>query len=314
MAIIKALMNEQRIKELKSEYVRDLFAVPSLESCKMIAINDEILRNGGDYRNIEHEKLSYKCNLKGLSQIYKYVDLDGFTKLLQRGFLFKEPSQWEDPYEKLFYRTSEKKYEGVSQEHFPPLYACCAAANIEESVSAWKMYIKGGGMSSKCVRLTIDMHSFLELMNVYAKYHQCHAYYGAVTYINKEEDIDMFYDGAKNRYLRFGGFGINNYLSLMLVKRPAFSPEKEIRFFISQDNGSLSNDGFVNVGGTPCLNTIVRRVVLDPWCSDADVMYVKSICDEASLSCDILRCNLLKKDFPKDNVFSTNNIGNPWKS
>ena len=47
MALIKAKIDKQRINELKVEYVRDLFEIPSLDLCKMIAIDDCKLRNGG---------------------------------------------------------------------------------------------------------------------------------------------------------------------------------------------------------------------------------------------------------------------------
>lgn len=312
MTIIKAKMDEQRIVELKKEYVRDLFEIPSFKSCRMIAIDDSKLRNGGDFRNIEHEKLAYKSNLEKLFRVYKYVDFEGFTKLLKNGFLFKEPCLWEDPYEKHFYRTSSDKYQGVSDKEFPALYSCCTTSNKEEPASAWKMYVKNGGLASKCVKITIDLMPFLELLNTFSKYHDCTTYYGAATYIYNKDDIDSFYTGRKNKYLRFDNFSLTNYLSLMLVKRPPFNTEKEIRFFIAPNHDSLSKNGFINIGGTPSLNRIIKRVVLDPWCGEPDLLYIKSICSNVGLDCDIHINNLLEMSEVKDITYLVESIPNPW--
>jgi hypothetical protein len=314
MALIKAKMDEQRINELKVEYVRDLFEIPSLDLCKMIAIDDGKLRNGGDFRNVDHENLAYQSHLKKLFRVYKYVDFEGFTKLLKDGFLFKEPRLWEDPYEKLFYRTTSEKYHGVPDKDFPVLYSCCTTSNKEEPASAWKMYVKNGGLASKCVKLTIDIIPFLELLNTFSKYHNCTTYYGAATYLYNKDDIDTFYTGRKNKYLRFGSFSLANYLSLMLIKRPPFNTEKEIRFFIAPNSGSLSKDGFINVGGTPTLNRIIKRVVLDPWCEEADLLYIRSICSNIGLDCDIHINNLLDGNEVKYFTYSIENIPNPWEN
>lgn len=308
-------MKKQRIEELKVECIRELLDVPNYSHCKLLVRNDEKLWNHGDYRLGRHEKLTYKSYAFDLTVFYKYMNFKSFLLFLQRGFYFVEPCRWPDKYESKFYRRSEggviDKYPDANYEDAPYLYACCMSAS-KETESAWKMYRGDKLLEQKCVKLIINRNAFFDLLNTYATFNDSQVYCGAVTYAYRDYEIDSFYSGEKNRYIWFGDFSLLNYLSLLLVKRPAFMTEDEIRFFIVPNNNKMGDEGRINVGYSTTMNSIIKGVILDPWCNEDDVKYINFICESNGLTCTVDKSHLFDDINTSESVFSINNIKNPW--
>lgn len=314
MAIFKSKMNEQRIPELRTECIRELLDIPNHERCKILVRNDEKLRNNGDYRFIEHEKMTYKSHALDLKVLYKYMNYKSFLLFLRHGFFFVEPYLWQDTYESKFYRRSKSgidKYPDASYLDAPYLYACCMSAS-KETESAWKMYRGEKLLEQKCIKLTINFNAFLGLLNEYAEINNCKVYIGAVTYEYTDYDIDSFYSEEKNRYLWFYDFSVLNYLSLLLVKRPAFLTENEIRFFIVPNNTKTDKMNSLTIGSTPTIDSIVTGVMLDPWSEDEDIHYIKELCNYHGLKCAVKKSRLFEYTDTNESTFSFSNITNPW--
>lgn len=316
MAIFKAKMEIQRIRELRTECIRELLDVPNYEQCKMLVRNDDKLRNNGDYRFQEHEKLTYKSNALDLKVLYKYMNFKSFILFLRYGFYFVEPYKWQDTYESKYYRRNKSgtdKYPDADYADAPYLYAYCMSAS-KETESAWKMYRGKSLLEQKCIKLTINYNALLGLLNDYAEINDCKVYGGAVTYAYPDYDIDSFYSGEKNRYLWFYDFSVLNYLSLLLVKRPAFLTENEIRFFIVPNSIKMENVDSLNIGNISNLNSIVTGVMLDPWSEDEDVHYIKEICNYYGLKCTVKKSRLFDDIDTKESIFTFGNIVNPWNN
>jgi len=288
MSLIVTQMSPRRKLRIRKDCIRDIVPIVDYSNCYGL-VRDNSTNDKGDFEY--EEPLTYRTGFS-LKAIYKYIDIEGFIKLLKTGILFKEPSLWNDPYEKLFYNA---KYIDIdSTPH--PIYACCFTAG-EETEASWKQYVGSSGLNARCVRIKLDLNRLLLHLDKFAEDHQCKVYIGAVTYRVTEQDIELLLeDGTKLNSFWMTKFSLNTYLSLMLLKRPAYYNEKEVRILVVPKYGdSVGVNGKVFVETSMKWCELVKEVMLDPDCSDEEVKFLKWVCSQNGIVCPVIKSTLNEK-------------------
>lgn len=254
-------------------------------------------------------------NLPYGNNLYKYMDLESallcLEKRIQNGIIVKnpnirfvEPTSWDDQYEGRFYNACYKTDDGkgnlidVDPAVTPFLYACCFSSK-RENEAAWVLYSHNRtGLASRCVEFTLNRMKLREELVINQE--NCSLYIGSVKYLNKEA-IDSIHqqtigkDGHPNKdYDKyFNPFSKECYLNLLLLKRPAFEHEKEVRIFIVPNDeirnpkarrredgkfppGVKPNSRYVNIDWVE----VIDEVRIDKNCTDFEVSLLQNSLDE----------------------------------
>lgn len=290
MSLITAKMSAQRQLRIRKDCIRTIEPIKGFSSCFCI-VRDNSEYDKGDFEL--EEPYTYKTGFS-FKTMYKYVGFEGFLKTLKTGLLFKEPSLWPDPYESLFYNAKYYNIDNHSTPH--PMYACCFTIG-EETEASWKQYVGGSGLNARCVRIKLDFNRLLLYLDKFAEDHQCKVYIGAVTYRVTEQDIELLLeDGTKLNSFWMSKFSLNTYLSLILLKRPAYYNEKEVRILIVPKYGdSVGLNGKLFVETSMKWYELVKEVMLAPDCSDEEVKFLKWVCSQNGILCPVIKSTLNEK-------------------
>lgn len=167
------------------------------------------------------------------------MDLETAEKCLENGTIrFIEPKSWKDPYEKLFYCANYKKELGW-KKNMPTLLATCITPTTS-CEAAWKVYTygKAEGKKGLCTQFVFDFEALRKelLANIPSGFKM---YEGEVTY-RQTSTIKKLRTKKTDLFKRFfsSELNIETSLSLMLIKRPAYRYENEIRLFLYTENES----------------------------------------------------------------------------
>ena len=133
------------------------------------------------------------------------------------------------------------KFDNPKYEQRKMRCACFTNERYWGEEAGWKSY--GFDTSGKVVRLKIKLESFLKELDTFAAKTRAKIYIGKAMYDFTVKEINHIHESHSPYYKVFfpENFRDENYLSLMLLKRKAFSYEKEIRIFIYYDNVEVSN-------------------------------------------------------------------------
>ena len=202
-------------------------------------------------------------NLKGKA-VYKYMPIETALLCLRYNSIrFSIPTKWDDPFEKYFYTAN---YGNVMpyQKFDTRLYACCLTHN-RDCEAAWEMYSKNPD-NNPCVQFKIYPGQFRRFAEKYVREKGVDLYEGNVSYkLNDSEILHIYQKSNKNYSYVFADFCLEKYLNLMLLKRPFYSYEGEVRYFIHGEKLSFDNDYLdVIIPWSLCLYS----VKLPPNCSD----------------------------------------------
>ncbi len=235
--------------------------------------------------------------------LYKYMTISSFKKCIsfplkkkEETILFCEPSCWPDQFEQRFYLADysdvnlqeEVQVESVT----PKVYACCFTYN-SDSDAAWKVYSnKDLGAEGLCVKIKINRSKLSQELSIYAK-ENFKLYEGPVNYNLSEFDIFHLHEKIlpsgkpkqslhPNKWysLMFGNyFTLDNYLSLLLLKRKAFDYEKEFRYFLIEESLSTKKN---NEKIYPKINwaKIIERIEVDEQYPNDDFEDLRYFCTE----------------------------------
>lgn len=180
--------------------------------------------------------------LKGKRKLYKFLDLESFFKTLDNGLMFSEPYCWPDKFESRFYHAN---FSHLSCDEPMPrqVFACCMTT-AKCSEVAWKNYLRIASGSNQlacpyCVRLTLKRAPLLKLFSQWAKNNGGFAIYeGGIEYYRRFTIENMHLPNQKgstgihNAFFRKGVFTLDDFLSLLLIKRDDFKHEEEVRYFV----------------------------------------------------------------------------------
>lgn len=175
----------------------------------------------------------------GRKDIYKYMKIDYFKDGIdKKEFVFVSPEEWFDKYERRFLFT---KFDNPKYEQKKMRCACFTSDRYWGEEAGWKSY--GFGSDGKVVRFKVKFDVLLKFLNEYATKVKAKIYIGEAMYGLAVKEINEIHKIQSPYYKVFfpRDFKDENYLSLMLLKRKAFSYENEIRIFIYYDTVETSS-------------------------------------------------------------------------
>lgn len=210
-----------------------------------------------------HGLIGIGDRLKGKT-IYKYMPIETALLCLQNNTLrFSVPTKWTDPFEKYFYTAD---YSNVMPSHKfdTKLYACCLTQNCD-CEAAWRMYTDND-VKNPCIQFKIYPGQFRRFAEKFVQDKRASLYEGTVSYdLTDSEILHLYQKGNKNYPAFFADFSLEKYLNLMLLKRPFYRYEGEVRYLIHGDKLSFDDDYLdVKIPWSLCLYS----VKLPPNCSD----------------------------------------------
>ena len=221
---------------------------------------------------IIHELKPYKHPYASLASIgdrvkgkviYKYMPFDSALKCLENNNIrFHFPTKWDDPFEKYFFNAN---YDNVmpNPTFETRLYACCLTQN-SDCEAAWKMYTKDY-KNNPCVQFKIYLGQFRRFADQFVHGIKGHLYEGRAYYgLSENEILHLYKRRSKNYQVFFSNFNLREYLNLMLLKRPFFKYEGEVRYMVHSETLSFDNDYLdIKMPWSLCLYS----VKLPPNCS-----------------------------------------------
>lgn len=231
--------------------------------------------------------------------IYKYQSLDTALICLEKGNIrFVQPSQWPDKYEALFYNACYDRL-GVNEDFHPKLFACCFTTR-KMSEAAWKVYsYNKNGLAYRCVKFGIDLEKLRNSLACYADRKELKVYECMMNYTLDDDEIKTLHKKKSPYYSElFDNFDLSSYLSLLTIKRKAFSYESELRFYlVSNDNQNRLND-YEDVD-LP-YSDLIKNVAIDGECTDIEKDILGSYCQRNNVDLSVKREKLYY--CPNDNL------------
>lgn len=232
-------------------------------------IRYRILRDGGSQKIIAEEKKLYK-------KVYKYMSIDTFISCMYHGsWRFFEPNKWDDKFERRFYCA---KYQiPTAKGSTPQLFATCVTRE-KNSGAAWKVYSHGQGLGAHCLQLELDVVELRKQL----RNDQFQISEKEVKYHNDYYILNLHNPKKSKDYQKyFNNFSIANFLNLLVLKRNAYTYEKEIRFFAipinrcgqrSSGKKSMHKDLEIDWSG------VIKSIRIDKACSDSELLSFKQAC------------------------------------
>lgn len=194
--------------------------------------------------------------------LFKYMQFERFLSAVKTNeLIFVSPDNWKDPFERLFYKTDFSSLGFIR----PDIACMCVTskATLNEEAS-WKMYINP---SDKALRLSIDFSEFCRILDDFAIRNDCTVHFGDVIYELKKDEITTLHKSSSINYSTFfpSKFSLENYLSLMLIKRASFAFENEVRVFIVKNSSITFNKGLLRITNVNYSKKLIPRVVIAPY-------------------------------------------------
>lgn len=292
-------------QELRKERVKGINNINGLPNIKqLLSEQDRLIEDEFSY----YEDEFINSGIPYERHIGKYIKFQYIEDTLENGLFFQQPSEWMDDFESRFYNAD---YSNILTDYqcktiTPRLLSCCFTYGYETE-AAWKTYGNGN-----IVRLEINKFKLLKALNCWAEENNCTIYFGYVYYTYPLRRIKDIHKGTQRENpLWFEKFELNNYLSLLLLKRQAYSNEMEERFFIIPNDSDtiLPLNMKIHI---PLLN-IVDKIILSPDFSKCKERTLNKILARVGLLCEVIRSELNSKDKHQRIIIEKPGIDNPWK-
>lgn len=175
--------------------------------------------------------------------IYRYMNMERALEWLTNNeIVFSSPANWDDEYDMAFCGKNLNPVFGNFDFLKQELYGCCFSTEGNNE-AVLKTYIEGGDdKKGVCVKLKLNRRNFYKELSrcvkIYAnetKIYECKMNYGC----NLDTVRKAFAD-RKGKYYNEAskGFCHDTFISLLSLKRKAFSYEHEVRYYLeSVTNG-----------------------------------------------------------------------------
>ena len=250
MSIIKATMSQEAFLRYKGDFINKAFQIKGvprvfrlennhtkrIQRYQQVMIgellqivgNDDLFDKEGFFVADDFDINMLKCG----PRLYKYLDEAAAKVNIEKGTIrFKEPSGWEDDFEKLYYQADYSKMIPADIEKYTPRLNACCFTYQPETNAAWKMYRNNWKETrGRVVCFEINEKKLLLELSNYAEKEDCTIFQGYIDYRIEADDIrELYKKESKYHRIYFEDFSLVNYLSLMLLKRKAFSYEQERR-------------------------------------------------------------------------------------
>lgn len=303
--IMKSKLRLELWQEFRKERVKDFKSFNELPNIKqLICEQDRFIEKEFSY----YEDDYINSDIPYERHIGKYIKFKYLEDTLANGLFFQQPTEWPDDFESRFYNAD---YSNILTDYqcktiTPKLLSCCFTYGYETE-AAWKTY-----GNENIIRLEINKSLLLEGLNSWAEENNCSIYFGYVYYNYPLGRLKDIHKGTQRENpLWFENFELNNYLSLLLLKRQAYSNEMEERFFIIPNDTDMILPPNMRVR-IPLLN-IVDKIILSPDFSKCNELPLKNILTRNGLSCKVTRSELNSKDKCHRIVIEKPDENNPWK-
>ena len=198
---------------------------------------------------------------KHKSTVFKYMPLNRFVNSVKNNQLvFVSPESWYDPFEQL-YHGIDCSSRGYITEDIACM--CVSEKSSTNEDACWRVY---SDVNDKAVRISIEQDVLLELLEEYASKNDFEVYIGKANYSFLRQDIKSLHMKTSLKHPEYFPAKMNreHYLSLMLLKRKAFSYENEVRIFLVKDKIDFSSN-LLKIDCDYRARKLVSDVVLSPY-------------------------------------------------
>lgn len=218
-------------------------------------------------KQIDGHRHVYSLNGFALSTkqkcLYKYMQFERFVSSVKNNELvFVSPETWKDPFERRFFKTD---YTSLGFNRPDIACMCLTSRSSTNEEASWRMYVNP---TDKALRLSIDFEEFCKILDNYADANDCKIYIGNVIYDFTKDQIISLHNKTKNadfdKYFPLP-FSLENYLTIMLIKRVSFKFENEVRIFIVKDRGLPLSNGLLKISKVNYSKTLIPQVMIAPY-------------------------------------------------
>ena len=195
----------------------------------------------------------------------KYLPLSWVKEQINRKYIpFVSPNMWDDGFEKRYYKPGGYVCK-IANFTIPSIYCLCLTSRQSLNEDAmWRMYAKE---KEQMVRAYYNIKDLLDILDNVSRQCKFKVYIGEVIYADKSAIKAL--TPSKNKIFFPSNFRLENYLSLMLVKRNAFSYENEVRFFVVPDEVGVEDHCFVHLGVVAIKhntnNSYISQIHISPY-------------------------------------------------
>lgn len=185
---------------------------------------------------------------------------ESFDYIMKGEFRFRNPKGWIDPFEKIMV---EGDYSKLNYQQ-PATYAACFT-KLSNSEAHWQMYTNEKEI---CVRVEFDMENFIGALMLGGAEQ---FYIGNVSYDLFERSIKAI-GSKRSKYHKIAiprNFNDNDYVDLLLLKRPAFKWEEETRIVILNDGEQ--NDFCKLSYNSEIAKKFIKSIQISPLASTKEV-------------------------------------------
>ena len=215
-----------------------------------------------------------KSNLPGYKNIYalngyniplnkdvfhKYIPLTYLKGYISnRQITFVSPASWSDPFETRYHDINYKNIGYTKPRVF------CMCLTTKQACNEDAMWIRYSKPGDEMVKINISIADLLKLLDDQGSQMGFKTFIGEVIYLSK---TDIMKITRKDKRFFPTQFDIEHYLSLMSLKRIAFSYENEVRIFIKPDDRATPPPLFYNVKETAATSicTIINKITVSPY-------------------------------------------------
>jgi len=215
--------------------------------------------------------------------IYRIISVERLFELFKnRQNVLTKPQKWEDPFENFILRARIKLQTGqLAQFTFhDQFYGQCWTLQ-KASDAIWRIYSPNGN----AVRIRSTIRTVAEsLSSSLGEYAQIQAFIGKVRYLPSKQ-LRSF---ASNWFPGRNGLRARASAETLLIKRPAFKHEHEVRLLYFQHNAANTVGDLHWYKVNP--HTFIDQIMIDPRMPELDVnTLTKRIQEETGFRGPILR-------------------------
>jgi hypothetical protein len=222
--------------------------------------------------------------------IYRIFSLEKFSKMItsrENGLV--HPSKWDDPFENFFLKNPAEMSDGtpVSLSQLSECwYGQCWTRNFD-SDAMWRIYSHG----KDGVRVTTTVRAlFSNFYDSADKFASLKYLIGSVEYKQREE-IERFLAATTFTDLALGGQP-HRFANTLLIKRPEFLHENEVRLLFHDSEGNHGKNG---VAVFPFhWDIIISEVALDPRLTESEFQIEKQKLVALGCTLPIMQSELYK--------------------
>lgn len=247
------------------------------------------------YTQIKQDEISITKSEMRYTRVFKYMTLEAFLiSLYCKTWRFFEPSKWNDKFEQRFYCANYVL--PAAKGNTPQLFATCVT-KTKNSAAAWKVYSNGQGLGNHCLQLELDIVELRKQLNASG----FHFEEKLIDY--KPENIILDLHKKKGKYYNeyFSSFTLDSFLTLLSLKRDAYSYEQEIRLFVIPSNGGKRNTSKHAQSQDLKIEwrDVISKVRIDKSCSDAELATIQRACFSVGINPIIKNYSFIGNNIPQ---------------